>query len=95
MLTGTELSNLDLEHIRRVLSREDWEFMKGLWNRLRTGCKERKSAKKAAAVARNAEIASAVRQGRHEDADRLRWLYYPEKMRKKEIEAQLGKRPAS
>lgn len=86
-------THLAVEDLRHIITLEDVRYITGLLSRLRKGRPGVRTAAKAAAGRKNAEIALAVRQGRHEDADRLRWLYYPEKMRKKEIEAQLGKPP--
>lgn len=73
------------------MTNEEREFVTWLVRdcarRLKAGIPERKSASKAAAARKNAEIALAVRQGRPEDADELRWRYYPEKMRKRQMAA--------
>lgn len=84
------MNKAQIDRFRDAITDEEVSMLYSLLSRISVGyCSG--SPAKTAAVRKNAEIALAVRQGRHEDADRLRWLYYPEKMRKKEIEAQLGK----
>lgn len=82
-----------IERMRRSLSADDLRVICRIVARCKTGVRERHSPAKVASSRQNGEIARAVIRGDLADADRLRWLYYPEKMRKKEIEAQLGKAP--
>lgn len=51
---------------------------------------ERPSERKKVSNRRCAEVATLHRMGRHEEADRLRWLYWPERMRAEELERQRG-----
>lgn len=75
----------DLEHIRRIMAKMPDEHVTALYQlhvRLKTGCKERYSPAKALTCKRNAEIATAARTGDTALAERLRWQYYPDKMKK-------------
>lgn len=58
--------------------------------RRRTGITERPSARKSEASRRSIAVARLVASGDHAEADRLRWLYWPERMRAEELERQRG-----
>lgn len=86
-----------IEKMASVMTPAEREFfawlVKDLASRMKRGVIERKSAAKSISARRNVEIALAVRQGRPEDADRLRWKYYPETMRKRQMAAAVERDP--
>lgn len=61
--------------------------------RLKAGKVERYSEAKTVANRKNAEIARALKRGDEAEADRLRWLYYPETMRKRQMAAAVERAP--
>lgn len=66
------------------------EFMSAFGKRKR-GTIERKSTAKAFSCRNNLMIAWAAQKGDLEAAERLRWEFYPEKMRAKQLAAKLGR----
>lgn len=90
MLNSEGMTDSAIARVRAALTAEELHVVCRVAAMCKRGVIERKSPQKALAARRNAEIALAVRQGRLEDADRLRWLYYPEKMRAKQLASNLA-----
>lgn len=80
-----------LRRFRAVVTDEEVAVLYSLLARMRKGYSSGSPAKTKSGRC-NAAIALAVRKGDHVEADRLRWLHYPEKMRARQLAAQLGER---
>lgn len=82
-----------VREIVRKLTDEEYSILQSIIARLKSGTFERKSAAKAFSSQSNAKIALAVRQGRHADAERLRWQFYPERQARLHAEGKCGPNP--
>lgn len=59
--------------------------------RLKKGVIERKSAQKAVSSRKALLVALAVKRGNFAEADRLRWLFFPERRRGEKLAEQIGR----
>lgn len=85
MTTLSRDLDLGVERLRRLLTDEDVRYICGLLSRLRKGRKETPSDRKRVAARHNSEIGRAKARGDLAEMVRLQWLYYPEKMRAREL----------
>lgn len=77
-----------------TMTPEERSFIGQMMRRMRrAGSEAHRTPHQLEHIRRVRSIAHAARRGDAAEADRLRWLYFPESMRQKQLAAQMGNKP--